>query len=518
MNPSPSAPSAEDTTAPSDTLAAVDLGSNSFHMIIARAVGDDLQLIDRIKDMVRLGGGLQADGTISDEAQARALVTLARFGERLRGMPSEAVRAVGTNTLRQARGQSDFLERAQEALGHPIDIISGREEGRLVYLGVSHRVGGGADARRLVMDIGGGSTEIIQGYGAEVQQCESLYMGCVSFSERFFDAGIDAASMRAAILAARQRIHAVRHVFDGAHGWGQAIGSSGTFKAVQDVHAAMGLGEHTITRSGVAQIVEEVVRVGDVGALHKLGVSERREPVFAGGLAIIAALAESFALDEIVASDFALREGLIYDLVGRRAHHDVRDATVQRMMRTYHVDVAHAQRVCDTALSLFAQVEAQWGLDHPEIAQHLERAALLHEIGLHIDHDRYHKHGSYLVENSDMPGFARSDHKLLWALLRTHRKSFKPHRFEGLPPALYEQGLKVCVLLRLAVLLNRSRTDARLPARLEVLGRELMLRFEPGALEQAPLTVADLELEAELLRDGGWRLRFGAPDALEVSG
>lgn len=513
MNPTSSP---QDDALPSGTLAAVDLGSNSFHMIIARAVGDDLQLIDRLKDMVRLGGGLQPDGSLTVEAQERAIEALSRFGERLRGLPSEAVRAVGTNTLRQARGEGDFLARAQAALGHPIDIISGREEGRLVYLGVSHRVGGGADARRLVMDIGGGSTEIILGCGPEVERCESLYMGCVSFSDRFFEDGITERAMRAAILAARQRIHAVHHVFEGAGGWGQAIGSSGTFKAVQDVHAALGLGDHTITRAGLGRIVEEVVRLGDAGALHKIGVSERREPVFAGGLAIIAALAESFDLDEIVVSDFALREGLIYDLVGRHAHHDVRDATVQRMMRAYHVDADHAQRVRDTALELFAQVEQAWGLDHPEIAQHLERAALLHEIGLSIDHDRYHKHGSYLVENSDMPGFARSDHKLLWAMLRTHRKSFKPHRFEGLPEALYAQGLKICVLLRLAVLLNRSRTDARLPAWLDAQGHELTLRFEPGALEQAPLTVADLELEAELLRDGGWRLRFGKIEALEI--
>ncbi len=282
-----------DTTDLADTLAAIDLGSNSFHMIIARVVDGQLQIIDRLKDMVRLGGGLDDQNNLSQEAQQRALTTLSMFGERLKEMPKGSVRALGTNTLRKAKNARGFLRQAEKALGHPIEIISGREEGRIVYLGVAHNIFDPAGHSRLVVDIGGGSTEAILGEGFEVTACESLYMGCVSFSRRYFDTGsITSKRFEAAILGARQELRAIEHTYP-AMGWKHAFGSSGTIKAIQAVLVEEKLGELGITLEAMHRLKERLIGVGHIDRLELAGMSAERAPVFAGGLAILIGLFES---------------------------------------------------------------------------------------------------------------------------------------------------------------------------------------------------------------------------------
>ena len=495
----------------SDVLAAIDLGSNSFHMIIARVIDDQLQIIDRLKEMVRLGGGLDHDDNLTVEAQQRALETLLMFGERLKGMPSESVRALGTNTLRKAKNARDFLALAEQALGHPIEIISGREEGRIVYLGVAHSIFDSSSGSRLVLDIGGGSTEAILGEGFEITACESLYMGCVSYSQRYFEGGaISSKRYKQAILATRQELRAISHGYT-ALGWDRAFGSSGTIKAIQQVILEEKLGALGITLESMRRLMALTIERGHVTKLDLHGLSERRRPVFCGGLAILIGVFESLNVSVMQVSDYALREGAIYDLYGRARQIDVRDVTIANMARRYQIDLHHAERVWRSAERLLAQVSEPWDLGGEDFAAQLRRACMLHEIGLAISHSRYHKHGSYIVENSDMAGFSRKDQQLLWALVRTHRRQFKPHRFDALPSKLSDRGLRLALVLRLAVLLNRARVERAYPEELKLLvkgARRVRLIFPNGWLEEAPLMSEDLRQEQIYLKEAGFLLEY----------
>lgn len=493
-----------------DTLAAVDLGSNSFHLIIARVEDGQLQIIDRIKDMVRLGGGLDDQNNLSDEAAERAINALAKFGERLRDLPSGSVRALGTNTLRRAKNSGNFLERAQDALGHRIEIISGTEEGRLIYLGVAHGIFDPDRERRLIIDIGGGSTELIVGEGFDVIACQSTEMGCVSYSKRFFeDQSIDAARFDRAITSARQLLRGIENSYPKL-GWRAAFGASGTIRAIRDIITSMNGQESPITLQDMYKLRDKAIEAGHIDELDLPGLSKRRQPVFVGGLSILIGAFESLGIQEMTAADFALREGAIYDLHGRQHNEDVREITVSHMATRYGVDLDHAERVVRTAERLRTQVADDWDLDTPELARYLSWAGTLHEIGLAISHNRYHKHGSYLVENSYMPGFSRSLQQLMWALIRTHRGDFKPHRFARQPEPLRTQGKRLCVLLRLAVLLNRARSENNLATNLRAHAREneLTLEFDPEHLANAPLTREDLRTEQRALRGAGFSVKF----------
>ncbi len=501
---------------PPETLAAIDLGSNSFHMIIARLIDGQLHRVDKLKDMVRLGGGLDADNNLTSEARERALTSLGLFGERLRQMPVGTVRAVGTNTLRKAKNSREFLREAEERLGHSIEIISGREEGRLIYLGVAHGVFDPDGGRRLVVDIGGGSTEVMIGESFDMQACESLYMGCVSYSQEFFPKGkISRKRFDKAVIAAQQELRSLENAYPSL-GWEAALGCSGTIKAVQSILTNEDLGTYGISLPALERLRDELIDIGHTDDINDLsGLSSRRAPVFPGGLAILIGLFKSLGVKRMTVSDFALREGVIYDLWGRVTNHDVRDATINLMEQRYLVDPDHAARVEQTALELLQQVADSWGLEEPIFASRLRWACRLHEIGLAVSHSRYHKHGSYLVENSDMPGFSRRDQQLLWAMIRSHRRRFKPHRFDGLPEPLPLKGAQLCVLLRLAILLNRTRAPDAVPRGLTLKAknsRKVKLQFPKGWLAQAPLTVADLEQEKSYMKDAGFKLLIGAHD------
>lgn len=492
-----------------DEIAAVDLGSNSFHMIVARLRDGRLEVIDRLREHVRLAQGLLPDNRLSDEARARALDCLARFGQRLRELPPGAVRAVGTNTLRKARSPG-FLEAAREALGHPVEIISGVEEARLIYLGVARSLEAADRERRLVMDIGGGSTELIIGTGDRPQELESLYMGCVSMSQRFFpDGRVDKPAMRRAILAAQLEVEPIRRRFLRV-GWERAVGASGTIKAVRQILLAEGWSDQGITPGGLKKLRKALIAAGDMAKVSLKSLSDERRPVLPGGVAILSAVFDLLEIERMQVSSGALREGILFDLVGRLHHADIREHSVERMIERFRCDTAQAQRVARVALRLFDQLAPDWKLNAGVWRPVLEWAARLHEIGLVVAHGQYHKHGAYLVQHSDMAGFSLTEQRVLAALVRSHRRKFPRSVFEGLPKGVREVAESLAVLLRLAALIQRgrsSRTPEILHARADG-PQALALRFGKGFLEHHPLTRADLEAEQRYLEAIGWRLDF----------
>ena len=494
-------------TAETQTVAAVDLGSNSFHMIVARVVHGQLHVMDRLQETVRLGAGLDANNRLLKDAQGRALDCLERFGERLRGMHAGAVRAVGTNTLRRARNTQKFLRRAQAALGHPIEVISGREEARLIYQGVARELAD--EGARLVLDVGGGSTELILGVRAEPKLMESLYMGCVSLSREYFPKGrITQKAMRRAETAARLELTPVEAQF--RQGWQRAYGSSGTIRAIGAVAQANGWATgDEITPLVLERLREALLETGDVMALDLPGLSADRAPVLPGGVAILRAAFEALGIERLYVASAALREGLLYDLIGRLRHEDAREQTLRALSARYHVDEAQAARVERTARACFEQAARRWRLA-PEDAATLSVAARLHEIGLAIAHSGYHKHGAYLARYSDLPGFSSTEQQRLALLIRAHRRKFPVAEFAALPNGQARQARLLAVLLRLAVLLHRGRQDTLLPAfQLKVGKRSMAIRFPRGWLSKNPLTRADLALEADYLRTARMRLRFG---------
>jgi exopolyphosphatase/guanosine-5'-triphosphate,3'-diphosphate pyrophosphatase len=376
-----------------DVLAAVDLGSNSFHLVVARHAAGQLIIIDRMREMVRLAEGLDADGRLDKAVSARSLACLGRFGQRLADMRADRVRVVGTNALRVARRKQAFLERARETLGHPIEIISGMEEARLIYSGVAHTLPA-EPARRLVVDIGGGSTELIVGLGFEPQQLESLHLGCVSLTQRLFaDGKLSQKRIDRARLYAAQELEPIQAAYRRS-GWDLAVGSSGTVRAIADALRELDPQSMAITAEGLEALVAHVARSGSNRAIGLATVDEERRPVFAAGVTILAEVFRQLRIKQMRVAEGAMREGLLYDMIGRYTDEDARERTVRSMQQRYHVDVAQAQRVEDTAAALLAQVRKSWSLEDPLAELALRWAARLHEIGLDVAHSGYHRHGA----------------------------------------------------------------------------------------------------------------------------
>jgi len=492
-----------------DVLAAVDLGSNSFHMVVARYSHGQLVIVDRLRESVRLAAGLDEQGRLSRESIGRALQCLERFGQRLSDMKAERVRVVGTNTLRKAKRKGAFLDRAREALGHPIEIISGVEEARLIYLGVANTTPS-EGGHRLVVDIGGGSTELIIGEGLAAKRLESLYMGCVSMSaQHFADGAITEKRMKRARTAAQLEIEPVMSRFRRTE-WDTAFGASGTMRSVADTLAAQGRPAGQITRDGIEWLLGECLKAGESAKLKLPGLAADRQEILPGGLAILVELFDMLGIEVLRVADGALREGLLYDLLGRLTDEDARSRSVRAMEARFHVDGAQADRVEATALAFLRQVRADWKLDEPLAELVLRWAARLHEVGLDIAHSHYHKHGAYLLQHADLPGFPREEQSLLAALVGSHRRKLNSVQLEELVPPWHVKAEFLIVLLRLAVLLHRGRGPRALPEiDLRPKGRSLECIFPKGWLEAHPLTAADLEQEAEFLRGAGFRLRAG---------
>ena len=497
----------------SNSLAAVDLGSNSFHMVVARRVDNEIRMVDRMRERVQLAAGLDGNQMLTEEAQERALLCLARMGQRLRDLAPARVRAVGTNTLRKARNAPEFLERAHEALGHPIEIIAGREEARLIYLGVAHFLPDD-ETRSLVVDIGGGSTECIVGEGSHVLEADSLHMGCVSYSLRFFPEGeLRRKHLRAAELAARLELRTLERRFRSL-GWDVAYGASGTINAVSSVLKQSGWTEGEITPNGLRQLRKAVLAAGHRDQLSSLpGLKSERAAVLPGGVAILQALFESLGIKELRPSRTALREGVLLDLDGRVQQKDVRENTIRRLMLQFRVDLDQAERVERTASYLLGRVAEAWGIDDPEAKHLLRWAARLHEVGLVINYTSYHKHGAYLLEHAHMPGFSNDEKERLAALVRQHRRKLTSSDLSAYAPLKRSRYVHLGVLLRLAVLLNRGRSPRPLPyfgVTPDAEPAGLLLEFPPEWLEEHPLSVEDLNVEQGLLQARGVSLRVAA--------
>ncbi len=506
--------------------AAIDLGSNSFHLILAELWPAEVRIVERRRERVRLAGGLNGHGELSLEAQLRALDTLDRFGESTRDLPAGNVRIVGTNTFRKARNVRRFMERAEERLGHPIEIISGSEEARLIYMGVSHLTKPTL-SRRLVIDIGGGSTECIVGEGLELLSSASIQMGCVSFSQRFFENGrLDDASFERAITAARVKLTPLEKEF-GSESWTGCLGSSGTIHAIGRVCEAEGWSNGSIPRDGVERLRDLLLSFGEIAKIDLPRLKPDRLPVLPGGLAIVAALMESFGILEIDRAPGGLREGLLNDLHSRILHRDVRDQSVRKFGERFRVDERQARRVQNTALGLFDQVGEDWQLDAP-LRRYLSWSARLHEVGLQVSHIGYHKHGEYLVEHSDLPGFSNDDLMVTAALVRGHRKKIPLTKIEGLAHVSSDRVIRTLILLRIAVLLHRARSGSPFfsgvkindsskskydglqnrPIQAIAQDNTLELKFDQEWVAEHPVVMADLDREAEYLATFGYTVRY----------
>ena len=496
-----------------DTLAAVDLGSNSFHLEIGRVVDGQIYPLDAVREVVRIGGGLTSERRIDRATQAAALEALAKFGERLRGFPRPAVRAVGTNTLRVAKNAPQFLREARAALGFPIEVISGREEARLIYLGVAHSLPASAQ-KRLVVDVGGGSTEFIIGTGYEALLTESLYMGCVSYSLKYFPEGkVEKSGMKAAELAARQELAALVKEYRDT-GWEEAVASSGTARSIENILRENELAAEGLTREGLDRLRSLLIKAEKADPDRIRGLRPNRAPVLPGGLAIMVAAFDALGLESMKVSEGALRHGVLYDLLGRVQHRDMRAATVAQFMRRYHIDVAQADRVRALALTIYdALTPGGDREDDPDRAM-LEWAARLAEVGLSIAHAAYHKHSAYVLSNADMPGFSRMEQARLARLVLAHRGKLGKVQDAGFESADW----KLVFGLRLASLILRSRSDAKLPfLRVAADAGGFAIDLPQSWLEENPLSADALDAEARHWKAVGMKLEVNGLSDKKVS-
>jgi exopolyphosphatase/guanosine-5'-triphosphate,3'-diphosphate pyrophosphatase len=490
-------------------LAALDLGSNSFHLAVARVVGGRLQMIDRLHDRVQLAAGLDADKRLDAAAEARALAALERFGQRLRDFPGATVRAVGTDTLRVAVNAEPFLERAGLVLGHPIEVLAGEEEARLIYAGVAHGLAEGDGARQLVLDIGGGSTECILGAGLMPEHLHSLHMGCVNFTKRFFpDRVVTRDRFRAAQIAAQLAFEHLPAPFF-AGDWQRVFGSSGTFMALEEILRANGWSNDGLTRDGLTRLRDVLIDQGHADRFQVAGLKPTRAHVIAAGLAIARAAFKALPIRAIQTTPWALREGVLYELLRRFAPGDILDTTIGRAIERFHIDARQGLRVAATAVSLFDQSGLVVGTPEEvrRMRAYLDYASRLHEIGMAIGFHGYHKHGAYILENTPLPGFSRDDARVLAALVLSHRRRFAREAFGHLPRHLREASVRTAVILRIATHLHRMRGEIPTEGlRLAARGRALTLTFPAGFLATHPLTVADFEEEARRLQPEGFSL------------
>lgn len=497
-----------------DTFAAIDLGSNSFHLIVAEVKNDQLLIIDRLKEMVRLASGLNDKDELTEESQQKALDCLARFGQRLKNIPSENVRIVGTNTLRKAKNGAQFITQAEQSLNHPIEVIAGREEARLIYLGVAHSQSENT-ANRLVIDIGGGSTEFIIGKGFTPSHTESLHMGCVSMTlKAFADGKLNESNFKIAELYARLELQTIKNTYRNV-GWSFATGASGTIKAIGKVlrahhdNSELSTPYPGITLEGMQWLIEEIITKKTIDKLELDGLNEERQAVFAGGVAVLYAAFKVLKIDSMNVSDSALREGVIYDLQGRSRHEDVRQRTINHLVKQYHIDINQAQEVKKTLTSLYSQVSQAWSIAQFDHEQTLEWSALLHEIGLSIAHNQYHKHGAYIIENSDLPGFSRQEQHRLALLIRAQRRKFPKQDFKSLSNHCGKPVTYLAILLRLGILLHRDRSEGAVPEIMAIAqAQNIKLKFPENFFNKHPLTLVDLQQEAEYLKAIKFTLEF----------
>ena len=491
-----------------DIYAVIDLGSNSFHMKMVKIVAGSVQVISRVKRKVRLASGLDAHNQLSQVAMERGWECLSLFSEQLQDIPSENIVIVGTATLRLAENVSVFLKKAESILKHPIQIITGEDEAKTIYLGVAH-TSSSAD-NRIVVDIGGASTEVIVGYKFEPLALQSLDIGCVTFLEKFFpDHKLTEQAFSEATQAAREVLSPYVDEFVDA-GWSSAVGASGSVQALQEILIAQGFDE-VITLERLHLIKEQAIACGHIDRLNIQGLSEERKLVFASGLAILIAIFERLNIQGMTLSGGALREGLLYSMLPKLQQRNIRERTLSSLLIRYHLDKHQAKRVSNLACQLAYQVNAQWALSDFDGIDVLSASAQLHELGLLIHYKKHQHHAAYILENTDMPGFTRAQHKLLIALVHNHRQDIAREIVDRQTMTSPLLAGRLTRILRLAVLLSLRRQDEVLPkAKLSVIDDELTVSIDPDWLEQHPLTKAELEQEIQYQKNCGWLLRMDA--------
>lgn len=488
-------------------MAAIDMGSNSFHMVIARLENGEVRPVQKLAEKVMLAAGLDENNMLDADAFARGLDCLRRFAQCIPSVDAKWVRCVGTNSLREARNGEAFLRQARQILRCPVEVVAGREEARLIYLGVAHTLADDG-GRRLVFDIGGGSTEFIIGKRFEPILTESLHMGCVTYRNRFFAAGkITEQGFRKAVMTARTELAAIETAYR-KKGWDNVVGASGTVKAIEGALIENGWSREGVDLQGLYKLRDKLLTFGSHEAIDIPGIKADRRFSLPSGLAILIAIFEQLGIRAAHYSDGAMREGILYDLLGRHAHEDVRERSVVAMINRYSADTAQAERVLQTALKAFGQVKKEWDLGEFS-REWLRWAALTHEVGMAVSHSGYHKHGAYLLTHSDLPGFTRHDQKVLAVLVGNHRRKMRETDLQELPAQFQEKVKRLLLLLRLSVLVHRARREDLVPEfRLAAEGKIVKLKFSGKVLEEHPLLQTELQEEQDMWKKVGYRLEF----------
>lgn len=486
----------------SPLYAAIDLGSNSFHMLVVRHIDGSVQTMAKIKRKVRLAAGLDEHNALSLEAMQRGWDCLSLFAERLQDIPDENIRIVGTATLRTATNVEVFLAKANTILGHPIEVISGEEEAATIYKGVAHTSGG--MGRRLVVDIGGASTEMIIGEGFEAKALTSLKMGCVTWLERHFkDRQLNATNFNNAIHAAKQMLNPILEQYTQL-GWNVCVGASGTVQALQEIMLAQGMDE-VITLAKLKRLQKQAMLADHLEELDIEGLTLERALVFPSGLSILIAIFESLDIDAMTLAGGALREGLVYEMVEGLRQDDIRARTIASIQHRYQIDTAYGEQVATLASKLLMQCGGEAWITEPQAEMLLRSVAQLHEIGLSIDYKKGGEHSAYLLHHLELPGYTRAQKHFLAELARRYREQLtslpEQYALSG------TSGKRVLRLFRLAVLLSHRRNVALEPqVTLHADGDKLTVNLDATWLAQNPLTHAELELEANRQTDIGWPL------------
>ena len=475
-------------------VAALDLGSNSFHLVVARINAGSVQILHKVKQKVRLAEGLGSDNILSQEAIDRGLNTLKIIADSLQGFEPDSVRIVATHTLRRAKNARQFIEAARHVLPYPIEVISGVEEARLIYSGVAHT--SHADGQQLVIDIGGGSTEFVIGEGFDALLCRSLQMGCVSYSQRFFpDGNLNDAAFEHALTAAMQELEHIENRYRKL-GWVECVGTSGTIRTLFELCQAQSDNGNAVTLKALKQLQKQFVEAGHIDKLNMEQISDDRQAVIPGGLAILMAAFKALRIETLTYSSAALREGVLYQMEDELHHADIRGRTASSLATRYDIDKSQATMVLNTTMKLFEHCCDKWKLRHNDFRSMLGWAALLHEVGIQINSRRVQHHSAYILNNVDMPGFTQEQQLLLSTLVRFHRKKIRPTDIPTF--SLYDEGAvsKLIALLRLGVLFNIKRQETFLPDFSTSISKTgLTIEFEENWLSQKPILSADLAQE-----------------------
>lgn len=452
-----------------ELLGAIDLGSNSFHLAIARLDHGEVRKVASISEKVQLAAGLDENNVLSEEAIQRGLDCLHRFAQHVTEVHPTRLRIVATNALRKAVNAQEFIRRANLLLPKPIEIIAGREEARLIYLGVSHS--NASTDTRLVIDIGGGSTEFIIGQGFEPIEMESLQMGCVAYTKKFFaDGKITEKAFEQAAKHTQTELLAIAKRYKKV-GWDNAIGSSGTIKAARLVLEELGFSGESITLDGMVKLKKHLIKLGSVDKIEFEGVKAHRQAVFPAGVAELLAIMQTLEIDELGYSDGALREGVMYDMLGRLNSEDVRDRSVAALAERYSVDVKQAGRVMTRAARLFRDAKDELEFSS-EDADLLRRAANLFEIGLAVSHSNYQRHSAYLLEHSDIAGFSQVGQAMMAQLVLHHRRKLKSDALDVVESLGGRKLVYLCLILRLAAQSSQSRTTKAAAINLNIISAD----------------------------------------------